>query len=159
MRPPTEIHPAPPVLPTQSAARLLHPSMRTADEPLGEQVLAEIAAGLAATTSWGPPIRRGTIARRRLLATAAYDAWLLEWGPGAQTTPHDHAGSIGVTSVIEGRLLEIGVDPDDARLPRVHEVVPGGTVGFGIIHRHVLRNPSTRPAAAIQVFSPPLGPT
>jgi hypothetical protein len=132
--------------------------MRHAEEPLGEAVLAEIAAGLAATTTWGPPIRRGVVARRRLLATAAYDAWLLEWGPAAQTDPHDHEGSIGVTSVIAGRLLEIGLGHDHRRSPRVLEVVSGGTVAFGITHRHVLRNPSAGPAAAVQVFSPPLSP-
>ena len=156
MHPPIDIRPAQPV---PNGARYLHPSMCHVDEPLGEAVLAEIAAGLAAVATCGPPIRRGTISRRRLLATAAYDAWLLQWGAGAQTDSHDHEGSIGVTSVIQGRLLEIGLDLDGPRPATVHEVVHGGTVAFGIVHRHVLRNPSTAPAAAIQVFSPPLGPS
>ena len=156
MRPPTDIR-AIPVATT--AARHLHPAMRHVDAPLDDAVLAQIATGLAATTTCGPPVRRGTIARRRLLATAAYDAWLLQWGPGAETDPHDHDGSIGVTSVIAGRLLEIGLDPGDPWTPRVHEVSYGRTVAFGITHRHVLRNPSAGPATAVQVFSPPLGLT
>jgi hypothetical protein len=139
-----------------TAARHLHPSMRRVDGALDEHVLAEIAAGLAATTACGPAIRRGAVSRRRLLATASYDAWLLQWGPGAQTDAHDHDGSIGVASVIAGRLLEI--DLADRSRPFVREVPSGGHVAFGIVHHHVLRNPSAGSAAAVQVFSPPLGP-
>ena len=141
-----------------STARLLHPSNDRGHAPVSIAVLHDIAAGLAST--FPPPtghLRRGEIRRHRLLGTAGYDAWLVEFGPHAAVEPHDHDGSIGVTCVIEGQLLELHADQSGQRRSSLRQIGTGDTIELGITHHHLLMNSTTQVTRAVQAFSPPLG--
>jgi hypothetical protein len=141
-----------------TTARLLHPSVEQRCEPISMQVLRDIADGLASSNP-APTgsLGRGEIRRTRLLATTAYDAWLLELGPHAVIEPHDHEGSIGATSVIEGNVLELRTAEDGIVRSNLRQAGPGETIEVGITHRHLLMNAMTVPMRAVQTFSPPLG--
>lgn len=124
---------------------------------VAEEVLAGIASGLAATVTAGelPPATAG---RRyvRLLQTPAYDAWLVEWGPGSDLDLHDHGGSASAYHVVTGVLLE-----QFASLARRR---PVETFAFGPGHvrlvppevAHRVWNPGPLPALSVHVYSPPL---
>jgi hypothetical protein len=143
---------------TDRTARLLHPSSERSDAPVSIEVLRDIAAGLASSFPAGTAdLGRGEIRRHRLLATTGYDAWLVEFGPHAMIEPHDHEGSIGVTGVIEGRLVEFWADDHGSPRSRFQQVAAGDTIELGITHRHVLMNSTTQSARVVQAFSPPLG--
>lgn len=145
-------------LPALATARELHPSQARADRPVGIEALEAIALGLAAVV--GSPTHsphRGEVHRHRVIATAAYDAWIVAVGPQTAIEPHDHDGSIGVIAVTDGRLLEFGSDDDGQRRSRLRHLVAGDRTTVGITHRHSLANPDVSPATTVQVFSPPLG--
>jgi len=141
-----------------TTARLLHPSVDQRCAPISMQVLRDIADGLASSNP-APTgsLERGEVRRKRLLATTAYDAWLIELGPHAAIEPHDHEGSIGVTSVIEGNLVEFRAAEDGIIRSILRQAGPGETVEVGITHRHLLMNSMNVPVRAVQTFSPPLG--
>src|SRR4051812_38244434 len=73
-------------------------------------VLREIAAGLAAAEPfWRQalevhPDARGHV---RLVATDAYEAWLITWPSGQGVELHDQGGSSGAIAVAEGELVEL----------------------------------------------------
>ena len=137
-------------------ARLLHPAARPV-EPLDEAILRDIAAGLGSVADDVEMARPGLVERTRLLATEAYDAWLLVWGPGAVVESHDHDGSIGVLQVVDGHLLEIAADLEGRSRCGLRLLAPGDSSSFGVTDLHGLRNPTTTGAVAVAVYSPPLG--
>ncbi len=92
-----------------------------------------------------------------MIATAAYDAWIVTVGPQTAIEPHDHDGSIGVIAVTDGHLIEFGLDDDAQRRSRLRHLISGDRTQIGITHRHSLANPDLVPATTVQVFSPPLG--
>ncbi|MFG2574331.1 cysteine dioxygenase [Streptomyces sp. NPDC048481] len=57
---------------------------------------------------WEHLVRYDATARwYHLLRTGpGYEVWLLSWVPGQGSGPHDHGGSSGVFTVLEGRLTE-----------------------------------------------------
>jgi predicted metal-dependent enzyme (double-stranded beta helix superfamily) len=121
--------------------------------------LAAIAAGLAgAPDLWRRRVHHDPEQRTHslLLGTPAYDVWLLGWAPGQSIPLHDHGGSGGAITVVEGRLVELyGGGADDEELAsRVLE--PGAVVTFGRRHRHGVSNLHDGPATSIHVYSPPL---
>ena len=141
----------------RAISRQLHPSSLRRDEPLAIDALSAIASGLAAV----PPAHteapaRGEVRRTPLLATPAYDAWLVELGDRAVIDAHDHEGSIGVISVTEGHVVEFVLDAAGDRPTGFRRLGPGATTEMGITHRHALAA-SHGPATTVQVFSPPLG--
>ena len=145
-------------IPALATGRELHPSSVRADRPIGLDAIESIALGLAAAI--GPldaPPARGQVHRHRILATDAYDAWVVALGPQAAIEPHDHDGSIGFIAVTDGHLIEFGLDGDGQRRSRLRHLVTGDCTVVGITHRHSLANPDDRYATTVQVFSPPLG--
>lgn len=134
------------------ASRALHPSGRDA-EVVSLRVIAEGLAQVA--VPW--ELRDGTApAERRyerVLATAAYDAWLIYWPAGFELPLHDHGGSWGAFSVVGGGLDEITV-VDGERVSRRLE--RGETVHFGPDHVHAVANSTMLPATSLHVYSPPL---
>ena len=72
--------------------------------------VATIAAGLAAVSvHWDlgvdtPPSSRRY--ERSVLATDAYDAWLIYWPAGTSIGVHDHGDSVGALAVVAGALEE-----------------------------------------------------
>ena len=139
-------------------ARLLHPAARSG-EPVDESILHAIAAGLGAVAVVAGDPGHGVVERSRLLATEAYDAWLLVWGPGAVVEPHDHDGSIGVLHVVGGQLLEVAAGIDGSRPMVLRRLDEGATSSFGVTELHGLRNPTQTATVAVAVYSPPLGET
>ncbi|MBK5333348.1 MAG: hypothetical protein JJD93_15330, partial [Ilumatobacteraceae bacterium] len=87
----------------RAAQRALHPATRT----VGADVLAAIASGLAAVTvPWELGLGEIPTERRfhRVLATEAYEAWVICWPSGELLDMHDHGGSAGAFSVVSGEL-------------------------------------------------------
>jgi hypothetical protein len=136
----------------QVASRALHPSARDADE-VSLQVIAEGLAQVAVPwelrTGTAPAERR----YERVLATAAYDAWVIYWPPGFELPLHDHGGSWGAFSIVGGGLEEVTM-VDGQRVSLL--LGRGETVHFGPDHVHAVGNPTTLPATSLHVYSPPL---
>src|SRR3954467_2015339 len=102
---------------------------------LPETALIDIVAGLAGVPSlWNDlvPALRAERSSVHLLATDAYDVWLIGWPAGTGVEPHDHGESVGVFTVVQGALTEYRWSPE--RRPRV---VGGGEVvriPAGVVH-------------------------
>ncbi|WP_327097229.1 cysteine dioxygenase family protein [Nocardia vinacea] len=92
----------------------------------------------------------------RLALTMGVEVWLLSWAPGQGTEPHDHGGASGSFTVSIGELGEEYRHPDGP--VRTAQWQAGETVAFGPDRAHRLRNHSTRPAASVHAYSPPLRP-
>lgn len=136
----------------RAASRALHPSAQGVEQAS----LAAIAAGLAqVTVPW--ELRTGEApAKRRyeqVLATVAYDAWVIYWPAGFELPLHDHGGSWGAFSVVGGELTEITLVEGETA---TSEMGAGATVQFGPEHVHAVANRTTRPATSVHVYSPPL---
>jgi predicted metal-dependent enzyme (double-stranded beta helix superfamily) len=118
----------------------------------GIGLLAAIAAGLAASAPDDvPPGDERTW--ERLLATDAWDAWLIRWPPGTSVGPHDHGGSSGAFSVVRGVLVEVvaGLAGPTVSIHRA-----GSARAFGPDIVHDVANVSEDPAVSVHVYSPPL---
>jgi hypothetical protein len=136
----------------RAAQRALHPSIR----PVGEEVLSAIAAGLAAVTvPWELGHGDEPSGRRyeRVLATPAYDAWVIYWPTGESLDLHDHGGSAGAFSVVSGELDEATVE---SGATVVRTFAHGQTSEFGAARVHAVANRGTRVATSVHVYSPPL---
>ena len=125
----------------------------TVVQPLAPDVLVDIACGIAeARDLWGPHAVHDVADRHpvRLLATEAYEVWVIGWTEGQGVDLHDHAGSIGALVVTEGALREVrpGEAPVDLHPRVVRELTPG------LVHE--VFNPGSAPATSIHVYSPPL---
>ena len=125
----------------------------TPAEPLDHAILVDIACGIAeARTLWESHVVHDPRERRpvRLLATDAYEVWVIGWSQGQGVDMHDHGGSAGVLAVAEGALSE--------RRPG-H---PAERLGAGSHQRldrtvvHEVANLDEAPATSIHVYSPPL---
>jgi quercetin dioxygenase-like cupin family protein len=137
---------------TQAAHRALHPSAL----PVGADVLAAIAAGLAAVTvPW--ELRDGEVPTerryQRVLATPAYEAWVICWPVGESLDLHDHGGSAGAFAVVSGRLDEATFQ-NSATVVRRYS--PGETSSFGASRVHAIANLGSDIATSVHVYSPPL---
>ncbi|HEX2053809.1 MAG TPA: cysteine dioxygenase family protein [Actinomycetota bacterium] len=124
------------------------------------EILLNIAGGLAASVTGREKLeRRGGRRYVRLLATAAYDAWLIEWYPGSDLDLHDHGGSSGAFHVVEGVLLEQYIDLDRPGSFETLETLafgPGHTREMAPLRVHRVWNPGPLQAVTVHVYSPPL---
>jgi quercetin dioxygenase-like cupin family protein len=123
---------------------------------LDATLLQDIATGIAQARSlWEDAAVPDADDRRcvRLLATDAYEVWVLSWAPGQAAELHDHGRSVGNLTVVAGTLTERAVDGDGVRAETLTE---GETryLEAGLVHEVV--NLSDEPAASIHVYSPPL---
>ncbi len=133
------------------------PAAEAPDEPLDTAVLDDIAAGLAAVAQPTGPIASWQVRSTLLLATAAYDAYLMEWGPAAMSDTHDHDGSVGVVHVVDGSLLECSQSLDESLPGPVRRLGAGESTQISAAQFHRLFNRSTEAAVTVHVFSPPIG--
>ncbi len=125
-------------------------------ERLALDGLSQIVTGLARAESlWRPHVahdRRERV-RRRLLATPAYEVWLLGWSPGQSVGLHDHGGANGAFVVVDGELVETaavgGSLLDFVRGPGQLGRIPAGAV-------HDVANHSSSNATSIHAYSRPL---
>lgn len=123
-------------------------------EVLALRTLETIACGLAAGLPAGARDATGLEGRRwqRLVATAEYDAWLIQWGPDTHVEPHDHGGSAGAVAVAAGRLDDVTLTP----VGQVRTTVgPGGSrvLPPDVVHDVVCPDGG---AVSVHVYSPPL---
>lgn len=104
---------------------------------------------------WEPSIGNAPAERRYelLLATEAYDAWLIHWPGRTGLDAHDHGDSAGAFAVVSGVLEEDTVTNAGLVTRSVHE---GGAVWFGVDHVHAVANRSNVGATSVHVYSPPL---
>jgi Cysteine dioxygenase type I len=145
--------------PDSTAERLAHPAGRgRPPQALGAEAMQLIAAGLAQSSprvdhAWTPGTRRRYT---RLLDTALYDAWLIEWLPSSCLELHDHGHSRGAVVVAAGSLVEIYTDLQ-ARHPlrtKVRDCGDRFTISRSRVHQ--LSNPGPAVALSVHVYSPPL---
>ncbi|MFZ0218494.1 MAG: rhodanese-like domain-containing protein [Candidatus Dormiibacterota bacterium] len=132
-----------------------------------DRVNADDLAGLterlaSAPAIWQPLIQHDPAHRwyERLLLTPMVEVWLIGWAPGQGTSPHDHGGTEGAMTVVQGTLSEDiyeGVTLQDAEIhpahTRTHQV--GSAVTFGLDHVHRVRNLDGINATSIHAYSPP----
>jgi quercetin dioxygenase-like cupin family protein len=119
-------------------------------------VLGDIDTGLARAESlWRPHVAHDPHerVRRRLLATPAYEVWLLGWTPGQSVGLHDHGDANGAFVVVDGELTETTVDTGELHVERL-AAGELGQVTAGSIHD--VGNRSPRNATSIHVYSHPL---
>ena len=136
----------------RAAQRALHPTARA----VGADVLAAIAAGLAAVTvPWELGMGEVPTERRfhRVLATDAYEAWVICWPSGESLDMHDHGGSAGAFSIVSGELDEATIE---AGVKVVRTFAPGDTTAFGASRVHAVANRGDAVATSVHVYSPPL---
>jgi quercetin dioxygenase-like cupin family protein len=122
-------------------------------EPLPVGLLADVAAGIAQVpASWRHLVRHDPSQRRpvRLLATEAYEVWVIGWTSGQHVRPHDHGGSAAAVLVTEGELVEVNLLGNRRRL------APGNLLRLGPGVIHDVLNQGDEPATSIHVYSPPL---
>ena len=136
--------------------RAAHRSLYRAGTPIGSDVLAAIAAGLAVVTvPW--ELRGGEIPLERqyerVLSTPAYDAWVICWPSGGSLDLHDHGGSGGAVHVVAGQLEEAVVERG---ITTVRRLTRGDTASFGPTRVHAIANTSAATATSVHVYSPPL---
>ncbi|ADG80717.1 Cysteine dioxygenase type I OS=Tsukamurella paurometabola (strain ATCC 8368 / DSM / CCUG 35730/ CIP 100753 / JCM 10117 / KCTC 9821 / NBRC 16120 / NCIMB 702349 / NCTC 13040) OX=521096 GN=Tpau_4148 PE=3 SV=1 [Tsukamurella paurometabola] len=90
----------------------------------------------------------------RLWGDDDVDVWLISWVPERSTELHDHAGSLGALTVVDGALAERSWDGEGLRERRID---PGGQAAFdrGWVH-DVTRHPDAHDAASGEASSPTL---
>lgn len=126
--------------------------------PLPAPVLADIVGGLAAAWDlWRGLVRHDPDGRRpvRLLATEAYEVWVIGWTRGQGVRVHDHGPSAGAFVVTEGELTEVlpcrgGGDAVERALG------PGRVRDLTVGTVHDVVNRSDTPATSLHVYSPAL---
>jgi predicted metal-dependent enzyme (double-stranded beta helix superfamily) len=125
--------------------------------PLNGARLADLVRQAAARGEW-PALVRYTEDERwyqRLQRGENHEVWLLSWLPGQRTGFHDHCGSSGAFTVVQGELRER--TPAAGRPRPVSAAFPAGRArSFGPRHVHEVANESAAPAVSIHAYSPPL---
>ena len=118
--------------------------------------LGDIVTGLSRAESlWRPHVAHDPHerVRRRLLATPAYEVWLLGWTPGQSVGLHDHRDANGAFVVVDGRLVESTLTSAGI----VTESLGAGGIGkIPIGSVHDVANRSSRLATSIHAYSRPL---
>lgn len=145
MSTPPTLTPAPPAAPEAPGALT----------PAG---LGALVRGLAARPGrWRSAVRFDAADRfhTRLRVGDGYEVWLLTWLPGQGTEIHDHGGSAGAFTVVEGVLTERAF-PAPAGAPQVRELAVGGLRSFGPRYVHEVSNAGTAPAVSIHAYAPAL---
>ena len=92
----------------------------------------------------------------RLGGDAQHEAWLLTWLPGQSTDLHDHGGSAGAFTVLDGRLDEqLPIGRSEVRLTARGYGV-GATREFGPRHVHRMVNTGPVRSITVHVYAPAL---
>jgi hypothetical protein len=95
----------------------------------------------------------GAAPRRRLLATEAYDAWLVYWPAGSTGLWTPSVDLPGVVAVVDGALRLTTASVEGLRW---RTLAAGESTSVGGA-RQWLANPSVAPATTVHVYTPPLG--
>lgn len=121
------------------------------------EVLTDIATGIARAPMWWRQHAHHSPERRRpvrLLATEAYEVWVIGWTAGQGVELHDHGDSAGALLVVEGELAELALVPDGTL--RRTALRPGSVkeLPVGLVHDVVCT--TAVDTTSIHVYSPPL---
>jgi predicted metal-dependent enzyme (double-stranded beta helix superfamily) len=111
--------------------------------------------------SWPVAPRFNAVDRwyHRLAQEPDHEVWLLTWLPGQGTDLHDHGGSAGAFTVLEGVVEESTLAPGRSRGPAVlvHRTLTAGRVrAFGSDYVHDVTNTGRVPAVSLHVYAPAL---
>ncbi|MFB7246232.1 cysteine dioxygenase [Streptomyces populi] len=113
---------------------------------------AGLAHSIAADRSqWEHLVRYDAASRwyHRLRTGPGYEVWLLSWVPGQGSGLHDHGGSSGVLTVLDGALTE--------RTERGTRALGSGAQRvFAPGYVHEVVNDSLEPAVSLHVYYPGL---
>ena len=113
---------------------------------------AGLAHSIAADRSqWEHLVRYDAASRwyHRLRTGPGYEVWLLSWVPGQGSGLHDHGGSSGVLTVLDGALTE--------RTDRGTRALGSGAQRvFAPGYVHEVVNDSLEPAVSLHVYYPGL---
>jgi tellurite resistance-related uncharacterized protein len=132
---------------------LLQPVPR---HPVTVAGFAGLARTIAADRSrWAPLVQYDATTRwyARLETGPGYEVWLLSWVPGQGSGLHDHGGSSGVLTVLEGELSEraLGANGETQRsLSAADQRV------FAPGYVHEVANDSLEPAVSLHIYFPGL---
>ncbi|MFT4264430.1 MAG: cysteine dioxygenase family protein [Nocardioides sp.] len=121
---------------------------------LTRRYAAEVHEGLHPVQS--DPTRRWHV---RLHADDDVDVWLISWTREQGTELHDHGGSTGAFTVVEGTLAEYvwsGRRADGPGVLTRQSREAGDTVVFGDRYVHDVRNHDETVAVSVHAYSPPL---
>ena len=125
--------------------------------PLRRARLADLVRLAAAAGEWSALVCYTEDERwyHRLERGENHEVWLLSWLPGQRTGFHDHCGSSGAFTVVQGELRER--TPAAGRPQPFSAAFPAGRArSFGPRHVHEVVNESSAPAVSIHAYSPPL---
>ncbi|HEY5836862.1 cysteine dioxygenase [Streptomyces sp.] len=117
---------------------------------------AGLARSIAADRErWAPLVRYDATTRwyARLLTGPGYEVWLLSWLPGQSSGLHDHGGSCGVLTVLDGALRERALP---ARGESARTLATGAQRAFAPGYLHEVVNDSLEPAVSLHVYFPGL---
>jgi predicted metal-dependent enzyme (double-stranded beta helix superfamily) len=93
----------------------------------------------------------------RIHADDRVDVWLISWTTEQGTQLHDHGGSAGAFTVVEGELTEsVWAGPKAAGHLTDRGRAAGETVVFGTHYVHDVSNRATGTAVSVHAYSPPL---
>jgi len=117
-----------------------------------------VSAVAARRDLWRQHVRFNAAQRwsTRLHADDDMDIWLISWTPDQSTTLHDHGGSSGALTVVDGSLTELTAGPNDLHRLTRQELRPGRVRTFGPRHVHDVINARVGPAVSVHAYSPPL---
>jgi mannose-6-phosphate isomerase-like protein (cupin superfamily) len=137
--------------------RRLHPA--AVPSPIGVAELLAIAEGLAVSAHGWPGMQRPS--RRAwdiMVASDAFEAWVIAWPPGGAIELHDHGGSSGAVVVASGELTETTVtERTDGPVGTETTVLPeGASTVFEAPHIHDLVNLGQVPAISVHAYAPRL---
>ena len=132
------------------------PPLPPARDLVGEE-LARLTTWLGARPDlWRPHVRHDPDQRifHRLVDDAHVTVWLICWMPGHDTGFHDHDGSAGAVSVMQGRVREERLRW--AEEPASEVFGPGDVLEFGPADIHRIRHEDDEPAVTLHAYSPAL---
>ncbi len=133
------------------------PGLTHDQRDLSVEELTVLAQELAAQPElWRAHVRHDAGQRifRKVHATPHVSAWLICWMPGHDTGFHDHDGSAGVVTVIDGQVREERLSLGNK--PATTVAGPGELLKFGGADIHRVLHHGDGPAVTLHVYSPVL---
>jgi predicted metal-dependent enzyme (double-stranded beta helix superfamily) len=146
------------VVPMRHVRDVLEPLELGAGRLTRDELLMVVSRIAADQSLWRSVVRHDP-ARRwygRLHTSPTLEVWLLGWARGQDTRLHDHGGSSGAFSVVEGTLGEEYGYVESWTGVRRRTHTAGRMRSFGPGYVHNLGNDGTVQATSIHAYSPPL---
>jgi len=93
-----------------------------------------------------------------IVASDAFEAWVIAWPSGGAIELHDHGGSSGAVVVVSGELVETTVTerPDGSAETEATVLPAGASTAFEAPHIHDLVNLGAVPAISVHAYAPRL---